>query len=195
MRDTLPVRYMAISVDVDLKDEVAGGEGVMAGQAQLELDGAAVAVGVGLDERVAAQLHVAQLTCGAERGRANEREGLVAANSRIGIEGGQIDTVQPPVVYALEVGDQVVVADPDARFVEVVEHERVIAQPAGHGIEPSAAHDRVIPAPPFRVSLPAPPLRISLPVPPVMTLAKPLPVPVKLPLPVKMRFSRLAPSV
>src|SRR5262245_57325989 len=144
MRDSLPVRYMAISVDADLKDEVASGEVVTAGEVQLELDAAGVAVGVGLDDRVAAHLHVAQLTCGAERGRANEREGLVAANSRIGIEGGQIDTVQPAVVYALEVGDQVVVASPDARFVEVVEHERVVAQPAGHGIEPSAAHDGVV---------------------------------------------------
>src|SRR5215510_10923278 len=90
MRDSLPVRYMAFSIDADLKDEVTGGEGVMAGEAQLELDGAGVAVGVGLDERVAAHLHVAQLTCGAERGRANEREGLVAANTSIGIEGGQI---------------------------------------------------------------------------------------------------------
>src|SRR5215510_8891732 len=144
MRDSLPVRYMAISVDADLKDEIAGGEVVTAGEVQLELDGAGVAVGVGLDDSVAAHLHVAQLTCGAERGRANEREGLVAANSRIGIEGGQIDAVQPAVIYALEVGDQVVVADPDARFVEVVEHERVIAQPAGHGVEPSAANDRVI---------------------------------------------------
>src|SRR5215470_3778554 len=118
MRDSLPVRYMAISVDADLKDEVAGGEVVTAGEMQLELDGAGVGVGVGLDERVAAHLHVAQLTCGAERGRANEREGLVAANSRVGIDGGQIDAVRPAVVDAQEVGDQVVVADPDTRFVE-----------------------------------------------------------------------------
>src|SRR5215470_6002567 len=141
MRDALPIRYMTISLDSDLEDEVAGGEDVMAGEAQLELDGAGVGVGVGLDERVAAHLHVAQLTCGAERGRANEREGLVAANTSIGIEGGQIDAVQAAVVDAQEVGDQVVVADPDTRFVEDLEYERVIAQPAGHGVEPSAAND------------------------------------------------------
>src|SRR5262245_13756406 len=146
MRDSLPVRYMAISLDSDLKDEVAGGEDVMAGEAQLELDGASVGVGVGLDESVAACLHVAELTWGAERGRANEREGLVAAGSSIGIDGGQIDSVQPAVVYALEVGDQVVVAGADARFVEVLEHERVIAQPAAHAVEPSAANDSVVAA-------------------------------------------------
>src|SRR5262245_25043803 len=145
MRDTLPVRYMAISVDADLKDEIAAGESVMAGQAQLELDGAGVGVGVGLDDGVGADVDGAQLTCRGERHiAADEGKGLVAGNSRIGIDGGQIDAVQPAVVYALEVGDQVVVADPDARFVEVVEHERVIAQPAGHGVEPSAANDRVI---------------------------------------------------
>src|SRR6476660_3907885 len=101
MRDSFPVRYMAISIDADLKDEVAGGEVVTAGKAQLELYCVDVGIGVGLDVGVATEFHVAQLTCGAERGRANEREGLVAANTPIGIDGGQIDSVQPAVVDAL----------------------------------------------------------------------------------------------
>ena len=41
------------------------------------------------------------------------------------------------------------------------------------------------------VSIPAPPFRLSLPAPPVMTLARVLPVPLKLPVPTKVRFSTL----
>ena len=45
------------------------------------------------------------------------------------------------------------------------------------------------------VSAPAPPSSVLLPLLPVMTLASPLPVPLMLALPVRVRFSTLAPSV
>ncbi|MBA4099029.1 MAG: hypothetical protein C0484_19980 [Rhodospirillum sp.] len=60
------------------------------------------------------------------------------------------------------------------------------------------------PSPPFRLSLPlAPfsrsfppaPFSVSLSPPPLITLARALPLPVNLPDPTKVRFSRLLPSV
>ena len=51
------------------------------------------------------------------------------------------------------------------------------------------------PAPPSSVSLPPPPVSTLMPLLPVMTLASPLPVPLMLALPVRVRFSTLAPSV
>ncbi|MNP29494.1 hypothetical protein D3C76_1225210 [compost metagenome] len=63
--------------------------------------------------------------------------------------------------------------------------------------KPAAANTNVsLPAtPPLITSLPPPPVRTSLPAPPTIVLASVLPVPAKLPLPPKNRFSTLAPRV
>ncbi|PNA86989.1 hypothetical protein C1X66_10825 [Pseudomonas sp. MPR-R3B] len=52
-----------------------------------------------------------------------------------------------------------------------------------------------LPAPPLMVSRPAPPLSTLLPLLPVSTLFRALPTPLRLSLPVRVRFSRLAPRV
>src|SRR5262249_4083452 len=43
-----------------------------------------------------------------------------------------------------EVGDDVVVADPDTRLVEGIEQEGVVAQPTGHAVVAGAADDNVV---------------------------------------------------
>ena len=51
------------------------------------------------------------------------------------------------------------------------------------------------PAPPISKSLPSPPSSRSLPAPPAIVLSRPLPMPMKVPTPLKRRISTLAASV
>src|SRR5262249_2741601 len=114
-----------------LEQKIGRREGVEAREAQLKLYGAGIGVGVGLDEGLTAQLHDVELAGSGEGRRADEGEGLIAGSPSVGVDRRQVDDVTDGCPIALEVGDEIVIADAHARFVEGVEQEGVIAQPAG----------------------------------------------------------------
>src|SRR5262245_23456505 len=111
---------------------------------QLELNGGKAVVGVGLDEGVATELHVAHLPGGSEGGSADEGKGLIASNAGIGVDAIEIDDVATRYASAREIADEVVVANANTRFVGCVEHEDVVAGVARHNVVAGAADDRVV---------------------------------------------------
>ena len=119
---------------------------------ELELDVAEVVVGVDLDERISSELHVSDLASRqapsgswiTECRGTDELEHLIAADRRVRVERAEIDDVTHRYASTLEVGNEVVAADADVGFVERIEVERVVPEPAGQGVETRAAGQRVV---------------------------------------------------
>src|SRR5262245_38242267 len=127
-----------------LEDKIRARERVGPQEAELELYVTRGIIGVGLNNRVAALLHITQLSRRTEGSFADELESLIAAHPGIGVERRQVDCVDTNDPRDHEVGDHVVIADANARLVKGIEHEGVLTDAAGHYVVSGTPGERVV---------------------------------------------------
>ena len=152
------------------QDEIALREGETIVEMEAEI-GDPVAVHVSVDIGIARRLLVAQLAgLAGERLRGDEREGLVAALRRVGVDFRKVDPVLLP---RREVEDRVA-ADRVRRLLPGPEDEVLAPAPPNRSSAPPPPISLSLPAPPRRRSSPCPPQRASLPAPPD-SLSRPIP--------------------